>query len=98
MESEVASWLTLRAGIQKAIVSRGYDSEDAVNETYFDNSRDDVKFSTGFGINWQNFTLDADVNVESLEEDSLADVEPGRGIFFGGDLVEVSTADLRYKF
>ena len=101
VESEVSSWLTLRAGIQKAIVSRDYFSDPA---QYFDSANDNVKFSTGFGITWENFTLDGDVDVASLEN-SIADVAPGNGIFFSnptgtndGNMFFVTSADLRYKF
>jgi hypothetical protein len=87
--------LTLRAGITKVLVQRTYDSEGS--PTYYDNGNGGVKFATGFGINWQNFTLDANVDVQSLEN-SISAVQPGRGLLFAGDIVTVTTADLRYKF
>jgi hypothetical protein len=95
METEVANWLTLRAGLAKALMSRVYDSDNGF--TWFDNSNDNAAFNVGFGINWQNFVLDGYVDASSLE-DSINDPQPGRGLFFGGNIVTVSGADLKFKF
>ena len=100
LETQVFDWLTLRAGIQKAIVSRDYNSLPFTpGPTYTDNSNDNVNFSTGFGINWQNWVLDANVDVTSLEN-SINGVTPGNGLLFtnGNPIVQVATADLKYKF
>jgi hypothetical protein len=99
IEAPVNDWLTLRAGLTKDIVSRLYDKYRSYfgQPIYSNNADDNVEFSTGFAINWQNFTLDTTVSAESLEN-SINNVEPGRGIFFGGEIVEVDEADLKYKF
>ena len=94
VESKVADWLTLRTGISKQLYN-------ALNTTAFN-------FNTGASINWQNFTLDVVVSPTSLEN-SIANVQPGNGIFYGnevvggsnnngGAIVTVSEADLSYKF
>lgn len=103
LESELASWLTARFGLYAPIVSRAYVFGDT--PSYFSNVDNNVCFSSGFGINWQNFTLDAMINVESLEN-SIASVEPGNGLFFAGangnaengEIIAVEEADLHYKF
>lgn len=101
VESQVADWLTLRAGISKTLVNRQYNS-DGVPPTYT-GSPADVAFKTGFGINWQNFTLNGLVTAESLEN-SINAVQPGNGLLFTNNpglnngIVTVSEADLSYKF
>ena len=99
VEAPVNDWLTIRSGLSKAIVARVYDRTNFYGDGhYFDNANENVQFSTGVGITWQNFTLNASVDAESLE-DSITDVQPGRGIFFdNGNIVTVDTADLSYKF
>ena len=95
VEARVADWLTLRSGIEKAIVARIYDSTLA--PTYQENIWNNVGFSTGFGINWQNWTLDVATDVSSLEN-SIQNVQPGNGIFFAGDILQSIEANLTYKF
>jgi hypothetical protein len=100
VESELASWLTGRFGIEKAIVNRQYISTH--NPTYFapnTNANENLSFNGGFGINWQNFTLDGQVSMASLEN-SIANVQPGNGLLFtnSSNIVTVTEADLRYKF
>ncbi len=98
VEAEATDWLTVRAGLQKLIVGRQFESNPA---SYTDNSSgDDVAFSTGFGINWENWVLNGDVEAETLEG-TISGVQPGKGIFFGGageNIVTVEEADLSYKF
>jgi hypothetical protein len=98
VETEVASWLTLRTGIQKAIVGRYYEE----NNGYYDtNGWPNSVFNVGFGINWQNFVLDSQVNVSSLES-LIAGPNAGAGIFYPGNnaqgIVSVAQADLKYRF
>lgn len=101
VESQVADWLTLRAGIQKVLVSRLYES--FATPTYTNDALAGVSFKTGFGINWQNFTLNGLVTAESLEN-SINSVQPGNGLLFTNNpapntgIVTVSEADLSYKF
>jgi hypothetical protein len=95
LESQVADWLTLRAGIETALVARDYDSTNA--PTFLDSAQEPVGFSFGFGINWENWTLNASTSVNSFES-TISNVQPGNGIFFSGNLMTVSVADLRYKF
>jgi hypothetical protein len=100
VESQVADWLTLRAGIEKVLVAREYDSSPnpPTAPTYIDNATtQNVSFNTGFGVNWQNFTLNGAVSAGSLEN-SINNVQPGAGLFFAGTIVTVTEADLRYKF
>jgi hypothetical protein len=95
VEAQTASWLTLRAGVVKAIVARLYHSTGS--PTYTDDERFPVWFSTGFGVNWQNWTLNTSVNVSTLEN-SINHVQPGNGLFFAGDIVSVAEANLQFKF
>jgi len=99
LEAPVADWLTVRAGLTKDIIARLYDRGSGFygDGSWLNNAGNNVRFSTGFGINWQNFTLNTSVEAESLEN-SITDVQPGRGIFYTGDIVTVETADLSYKF
>lgn len=102
LEAPVSDWLTVRTGLTKLIVSRVWDANNNWDNdgTYFDNSNDrsqNVQFSTGFGINWQNFTLNASVSAASLEN-SIQNIQPGKGILFAGNILTVETADLSYKF
>ncbi|MGH7738607.1 MAG: hypothetical protein ACREL1_00525 [bacterium] len=105
LEAPVSDWLTLRTGLSKLIVARVYDRTNFYGDgTGYDNTSansnlgaDNVKFSTGFGITWQNFTLNASVDAASLE-DSINNVQPGNGILFAGTILTVETADLSYKF
>jgi hypothetical protein len=99
VESQVADWLTLRAGIEKPLVSRYYQS--TATTTYVNNAAaaTPVAFNTGFGITWQNFTLNGMVSASSLEN-SINNVQPGNGLLFtnGNNIVTVEEADLAYKF
>ena len=95
VEARVADWLTLRSGIEKAIVARIYDSIES--PTYQDGGATGVGFSTGFGINWQNWTLDVATTAGSLEN-SIQNIQPGNGIFFAGDILQSLEANLTYKF
>ena len=97
VESELASWLTGRFGISKAIVARAYDSTNL--PTYFSNNHANVSFTGGFGINFQNFTLDTVIDMSTLEN-TIANVQPGNGLLFtnSSNIVTVTEADLRYKF
>lgn len=99
IEAPVADWLTLRSGLSKLLVARVYDRNDSYgNGVYYDNDGNNVQLSTGFAINWQNFTLDCNLDTSTLES-SISNVQPGRGIFFSnGNIVTVTSADLRYKF
>ncbi len=96
VESELADWLTARFGISAPIVSRSYVGTNS--PTYLTNTNNSVNFTGGFGINWQNFTLDGVIDVSELER-SINNVAPGNGLFFTGNpIVYVTEADLRYKF
>ncbi|HVZ79658.1 MAG TPA: hypothetical protein VHE12_02525 [bacterium] len=107
VESQMNSWLTLRTGIAKLIFARDYVSNNTANATWYDPTNDPVVFSMGFSVAVENFTLDASIDVNSLEN-SLANIQPGNGIFFGSDynennnnvgaMFQVATADLKYKF
>ena len=100
LEYPVLDWLTLRTGLAKAVVARAYDSINLEgNGIYYDGTGSPVAFNVGFGINWQNWILDANVDVSSLE-DSINGVQPGNGIFFtnGDPIAQVVSADLKYKF
>jgi hypothetical protein len=97
VEQEVASWLTLRTGLEGAITTREYDTDGSPVYVQ-DNYHTGYQFSTGFGINWSNFVLDANVNAGSFEK-SIGNVSPGNGLLFAnGSLLTLSEADLRYKF
>jgi hypothetical protein len=100
-EVEATSWLTLRTGLVSVLVSRVYD--DNAGPTYYSNEANPV-WSCGFGVNWQNFVLDCNVNVSSLES-LIANPEVGGGILYpstnpsaGTGIVNVVDADLRYRF
>jgi hypothetical protein len=95
VESQVADWLTLRTGIEKALASRIY--QNAFAPTYINGvTNNNVAFDTGFGVTWQNFVLNGVVKAES-------GVNPGNGIFYapsaaGSSFLTVTEADLAYKF
>jgi hypothetical protein len=97
VEAGATDWLTLRAGLTAPVVSRYYESDHS--PTYGSNKNKSVYLATGFAINWQNFTLDANVDVASFEN-SINHAQPGNGLFFtnGDDLLTVTEVDLRYKF
>jgi hypothetical protein len=95
VEVQTVSWLTLRAGIEKAVVARSYDT--AFTPTYQDNASAGTQFSAGFGINWQNWILDVNTIVGNLES-SIQNVHPGNGLFVSGNILTSSEANLRYKF
>ena len=99
LEYRVYDWLTLRSGLAKALVARAYQTEAIPEPTYFDVADDPVVFNLGFGINWQNFILDANVDATSLEN-SINNIQPGNGLFFtsGDPIAQVVSADLKYKF
>jgi hypothetical protein len=94
VEAKVTDWLTLRSGLNKIVISRVYDQTHT--PTYYDDSSD-ATYRMGFGINWQGFVLDTAISLSSLEN-SINHAQPGQGLFFAGDIVTVSEADLRYKF
>ena len=102
VESRVSSWLTLRAGANAPVFQRTYSKliqNHVVEQTQnFDNASL-INYSTGFGINWKNWSLDGAINVGSLES-TLNFVQPGNGIFFSNStaIVTVTDADLRYMF
>ena len=95
VESKVADWLTARTGISKLI----YNGQNNNLATF--------NFAMGASINWQNFTLDLNVNPASFEN-TITNIQPGNGIFYGNDanntnnnlgaILTVSEADLTYKF
>lgn len=95
VESQVADWLTLRSGLDANVVSRQYDS--TASPTYGTDIYHNVYYTAGFSINWQNFTLNAAVNIADLES-QLSGIQPGRGLFFPGNTLTVDYADLKYKF
>jgi len=111
VESELASWLTARFGISAPIVARDYSSniepgghgDPDAGISYYSGVHNSVSFTGGFGINWQNFTLDTVIDIASLES-SIANVQPGNGLLFSntlhndGNILTVTEADLRYKF
>jgi hypothetical protein len=104
VESALTSWLTMRAGLDKAIINQTYVQGAAVNT--MDNSltqavglgNNNVAFNVGFGINVENWMLDTNVKVEDLEN-GIGSFMPGQGILFtGGNVLTITEADLRYKF
>ena len=107
VDAKVSDWLKVRAGIRKSIFNRsGYHVTVAggtpVVTTTYTGTADALaaagaSFSTGFGIHWQNFVLNTNVTAASLES-SIANVAPGNGIFFAGNILTVAEADLGYAF
>jgi hypothetical protein len=100
VEAEVSNWLALRTGIVSVLVSRNYTEAPS----YTDNENAPV-WTAGFGIKWQNFVLDGNINVATLEN-LLAGPNAGAGIFYPGGnggagnngIVTVINADMKYKF
>lgn len=99
VEASVTNWLTLRAGIQKPLVSRVYSEPS--NYDNADNGEGTVIFTSGLGVTWQNFTIDGVINVSTLEA-WLAGPNAGAGIFYPGNnaqgIVALTEIDLKYKF
>jgi hypothetical protein len=98
VEAQALDWLTVRAGLTKTLYNRTnhpFVANDALGG---------AAFTTGVGVNWQNWTLDGKVSATSLEN-SIANVAPGNGIFMtdatnpnAGNIITITEADLRYKF
>jgi hypothetical protein len=104
VEAPVTNWLTLRAGIIKALLAREYNEPGFGGAVYADADDNAVAFTAGMGITWQNFTIDGVINVSSLES-WLSGPNAGAGIFYpgvnGGDgqgIVALSEIDVKYKF
>jgi hypothetical protein len=99
VEAKVKSWLTLRAGASYYLFATETDNyagaQVGSSESY--SYAENITFSTGFGLNWKNFVLDGVFNTNDLEN-NIANVQPGRGLLFTGNLVTVTEADLKYKF
>jgi len=95
VELQVADWLTLRAGLAANVVNRAYMS--FLPAPYTTSIAQPVNTTAGFSIDWQNFTLNAAVDIPALES-QIAGVQPGRGLFFAGNTLTVDYADLKYKF
>jgi hypothetical protein len=108
VESQLTGWLTWRAGIFKPIFDRDYDVTKGQPGAYGNNdpySKNGTysTFSTGFGINVENWTLDAQVSVYSLEQ-LISNPSLG-GILYdnynsidNGSILSITEADLKYKF
>jgi hypothetical protein len=99
VEAKVKSWLTLRAGASYYLFgteSIQYDTPQA-SEFGSGSVGGTISFNTGFGLNWKNFVLDGVFDTNALEN-NIANVQPGRGLLFGGNLATVTEADLKYKF
>jgi hypothetical protein len=102
-EGEVASWLTLRTGVEFPLFSRDWGvilpfSSLPVGNNYLnDTTPGTVAFSMGAGINFQNFVLDIKVDQTSLD-DSINNVHPGQGLLTAGNMFTVTEADMKYKF
>ncbi len=104
VESALNSFLTFRAGLDKIVFNRTYTQGTAAQ---VDSSlvtaagittNNNVSFNTGFSVNVENWTLDTDLSVASLEG-FIAGPAPGKGIFWGpGTIGAFTEADLRYKF
>ncbi len=113
VDAKVASWLNLRAGISEHVFDRdsfkyiqnnyanGGTTSTGSNTTSYngDDFAGGTNFSVGFGIHWQNWTLDGDVSAGSFER-TIANVQPGNGLLYfnGNSIVTTSEADLRYNF
>jgi len=105
VESSLNSFLTARAGLAKAIYNRAY-SATAGAASWTDpsllggtaiNANKNVSFNIGGSINVENWTLDSNINVTTLEN-SLQAIAPGTGIMFAGTAIATTETDLRYKF
>jgi hypothetical protein len=112
VDTKVASWLNVRAGISKNIFNRTTAKAIGnrtiavpVGTTATASSTGDPTggsaFSTGFGIHWQNWVLNTTVTAASLEAGILTP-NVGGGLLFpgtGGEgLLLVSEMDLGYAF
>lgn len=105
-ETPIAGWLTWRAGIMKPIVAWEYINNGGTHTAGQADSAigNESVFSTGFGFNVQNWTLDTQLSVTSLEY-LISEPNLG-GVFYGTNtpdgsgtpIVEMVQADLRYKF
>lgn len=110
VDAKLSSWLRARAGIRTAVYGRTTTKQtdnynyvaNAPTNTYTEESTVEIgstRFSVGFGANFENFTVDANVTAGSLENGSIASIQPGRGLLFGsGDIVTVAQADVKYNF
>ena len=89
VEAQAESWLTVRTGFDKQVYNGQFQALGG------------IAYAVGASVSYQNFLLDLNVTPASLFN-SIANVQPGRGIFFGGgaanNIVTVSEADVTYKF
>jgi hypothetical protein len=114
IEAQVTGWLTLRAGIEKSLFNSTDTKLTLSNpsnptttvETTGDSSLNPngVQYNMGFGINAEGWVLNAVYSAGSFEQ-SLANVQPGNGIFFDnkagtavGPIVTVVQADISHPF
>lgn len=97
VEAKVASWLVLRAGINRPIIWRvtavttvntwagntiqSTAKTTVTNDGYFGTNSNPSDYSFGLGANFENFQLDVRASTTSLFGD-IASVAPGRGFFF----------------
>ncbi len=108
---KVTNWLNLRAGLSEHLFDRDqtkntvytYNAGGTLTNTAITNINGDsfagaTSFSLGFGIHWQNWTLDGDITASSFEN-TINNIQPGNGLFYSnGNLLTTSEADLRYNF
>jgi len=99
VEAKVKSWLTLRAGASYFLFQNTNVQVDGTAQgmTFSGSMPSNITFNTGFGLNWKNWVLDGVLDTNDLEN-RIASVQPGRGLFFDGNVVTVMKADLKYKF
>ncbi|HEY5039508.1 MAG TPA: hypothetical protein VIJ93_10595 [bacterium] len=116
VDAKVTPWLNVRGGISKNVLSRL--SVKSINNpvapatvtttstvsatTAALDPTAGVGYSMGFGINWQNFVLNANVSAASFET-AVQTVEPAGGVLFpnsnnGGGIVNLVEADLTYNY
>jgi len=118
VEAKLANWLTARAGINRPIIWRtGLTTTN--NTTYVANApttkqvvtsttdsyvgNSGSTYAMGFGVNFENWELDAAVNVGDFYN-AVGTVAPGNGILFtnnnynNGGILTTYNADVRYRF
>ena len=112
LEAQFTDWFVFRAGIEKFIYDNTqtkYTINDppapaTIVTTTGDSSDplDGVMFSTGFGLNMNNWKLDLVASAGSLEQ-TLQNLQPGNGIFFDnhsgtgtGPIVTIVEAELSH--
>lgn len=112
VEQDLTGWLTLRLGASTNIfqsywakvtlksdeMADGTGFEDSATINKSSDSFKNVLFNTGFGVKLGNFTFDALIDEEFIQDRLLAGPQPGAGVLFPADMVVLSKVQATFKY